>query len=73
MTLEEAIDFPRFMLSSGDILVLENVFENPDALYHQVELLDYPGATGVAHGVEVLDEGKKGVCDVRGDGIPLGF
>jgi gamma-glutamyltranspeptidase/glutathione hydrolase len=73
MTLEEAIDFPRFMLSSGDILVLENVFENPDALYHQVESLDYPGATGVAHGVEVLGEGKKGVCDVRGDGIPLGF
>ncbi len=73
MTLEEAIDFPRFMLGSGDILVLENAFENPDALYHQVELLDYPGATGVAHGVELLGEGKKGVCDVRGDGIPMGF
>jgi gamma-glutamyltranspeptidase/glutathione hydrolase len=73
MTLEEAIDFPRFMLTSGDILVLENAFENPASLYHQVESLDYPGATGVAHGVEVLGEGKKAVCDVRGDGIPLGF
>jgi gamma-glutamyltranspeptidase/glutathione hydrolase len=73
MTLEQAIDFPRFILTSDDILVLENAFENLDALHHQVQSLDYPGATGVAHGVEVLGEGKKGVCDVRGDGIPLGF
>jgi gamma-glutamyltranspeptidase/glutathione hydrolase len=73
MTLEQAIDFPRFILTPNDILVIENAFENSDALHHQVESLDYPGATGVAHGVEVLSEGKKGVCDVRGDGIPLGF
>ena len=80
MTLEEAIDFPRFILSADDTLLLEKGFENQLELGRQIRLLDYPGPkgvahgpTGVAHGVEVLDEGKKGVCDVRGDGIPMGF
>jgi len=39
----------------------------------EVEMIEYPGKTGVAQGVESINGVKKAICDLRGDGIPMGF
>jgi gamma-glutamyltranspeptidase/glutathione hydrolase len=72
MSLEEALSFPRFLWESGKVIV-EKGFDKIGSSGYDVELLDYPAKTGVAQGVEVLKGAKKAVCDVRGDGIPLGL
>jgi hypothetical protein len=53
--------------------MVERGFGKVSSSSYKIELLDYPGKTGVAQGVEVLKDAKKAVCDVRGDGIPLGM
>jgi len=70
MSLEDAIDFPRAILDSSKTLKVEAGYSGLDTLGYQVDLLPHPGRTGVAHGVESDGKMKKGVCDVRGDGIP---
>jgi gamma-glutamyltranspeptidase/glutathione hydrolase len=72
MSLEEALSFPRFLWEAGKVIV-EKGFSKIGSSGYDVKLLDYPGKTGVAQGVEVLKGAKKAVCDVRGDGIPLGL
>ena len=71
MNLENALSFPRFLWNSGKHVMIEKGLSKISSGY-KIELLDYPGKTGVAQGVEVLKDAKKAVCDVRGDGIPLG-
>jgi gamma-glutamyltranspeptidase/glutathione hydrolase len=71
MSLENALGFPRFLWKSGRDVMIEKGLSKISSGY-KIELLDYPGKTGVAQGVEVLKDAKKAVCDVRGDGIPLG-
>jgi gamma-glutamyltranspeptidase/glutathione hydrolase len=73
MTLEESIDFPRFLRTSGQNLIVESGIETEGLSSLIVKHLPHPGSTGVAHGVEVSGRGKKAVCDVRGDGMPAGF
>lgn len=73
MSLEDAIDFPRFLWSGGNHVLAEEGYEDLSNLPYEVEKLGYPGRTGVAQGVETMGRARKGVCDVRGDGIPYGF
>ncbi|HKM79144.1 MAG TPA: gamma-glutamyltransferase, partial [Candidatus Bathyarchaeia archaeon] len=73
MSLESALSFPRFLWKSGREVMVERGFGKVSSSSYKIELLDYPGKTGVAQGVEVLKDAKKAVCDVRGDGIPLGM
>ncbi len=72
MRLEEAIDFPRAILDGRRALKVESGYSALEALDYDVELLPHPGRTGVAQAVEVEGRMKKGVCDVRGDGTPMG-
>jgi len=70
MSLEDAIDFPRAILDGRNVLQVEAGYSGLETLDYEVNLLPHPGRTGVAHGVESNRRTKKGVCDVRGDGIP---
>ena len=72
MSLEEALAFPRFLWDGRKVLV-ENGYANPKSLNYEVEMLEYPGRTGVAQGIESMDGVKKAVCDLRGEGLPTGF
>ncbi len=72
MSLEEAVNFPRAILDGRRALKVEGGYSGLEALDYDVELLPYPGRTGVAQAVEVEGRTKKGVCDVRGDGSPMG-
>jgi len=73
MSLEQAIDFPRFLWSGGNQVIAEDGYEGLGSLSYDFGILGYPGRTGVAQGCEVTGRTRKGVCDVRGDGIPYGF
>ena len=70
MSLEDAIDFPRAILDGRETLRVEAGYSSLDLLDYEINLLPYPGRVGVAHGVEAKEGIRKGVCDVRGDGIP---
>jgi gamma-glutamyltranspeptidase/glutathione hydrolase len=72
MSLEEALAFPRFLWNGRKVLV-ENGYTNPKSLNYEVEMLEYPGRTGIAQGIESADGIKKAVCDLRGEGLPTGF
>ena len=72
MSLEEALAFPRFLWDGKKVMV-ENGYTNPKSLNYEVEMLEYPGRTGVAQGVESMNGVKKAVCDLRGEGLPMGF
>jgi gamma-glutamyltranspeptidase/glutathione hydrolase len=72
MSLEEALAFPRFLWDGRKVLV-ENGYTNPKSLNYEVEMLEYPGRTGVAQGVESMNGVKKAVCDLRGEGLPMGW
>jgi gamma-glutamyltranspeptidase/glutathione hydrolase len=73
MDLQRAIDFPRFLWDGRADVTVEEGFDGLDRLRMRHEVIGYPGATGVAQGVEVMEECVKGVCDVRGEGLPVGF
>jgi gamma-glutamyltranspeptidase/glutathione hydrolase len=72
MDIEAAINFPRFLWNGSDTLMVERGYALSKVQENQLQVLDYPGATGVAQGVEVSQTAKRGVCDIRGDGLPIG-
>ena len=72
MELEEAIDYPRFLWNGAGGVRVEEGYQGLATLRFRHELISYPGATGVAQGVQVMKEALKGVCDVRGEGLPAG-
>jgi gamma-glutamyltranspeptidase len=72
MELEEAIDFPRFLWDGAGGVTVEDGYQGTSGLRMRHESIRYPGATGVAQGVQVMKEALKGVCDVRGEGLPFG-
>jgi len=72
MTLEQSIDHPRFLWSGGRSVEVEAGYEPQLPLGYEVAPAPYPGRTGTCHGVEILPDSRKGVCDVRGDGFPAG-
>lgn len=72
MSLEQAIGFPRFLWEGGREITIEEGYEGLEKIRLRKTVLGFPGRTGVAQGVEHLAEAKKAVCDLRGDGIPLG-
>jgi len=72
MELEAAIDFPRFLWQGGNTLDIERGYMGLRNLPFDVHQIPYPGKTGVAQGVQRLKGSVKAVCDVRGDGLPVG-
>ena len=70
MDLQQAIDFPRFPLGRAGRRPVEEGFSDLDRRRLRHGVIGYPGATGVAQGVEVMEDCVKGVCDVRGEGLP---
>jgi gamma-glutamyltranspeptidase/glutathione hydrolase len=72
MTLEQSIDHPRFLWSGGKAVEVETGYESPMPSGYDAQSVPYPGKTGTCQGVEILPEARKGVCDVRGDGLPAG-
>ncbi|MGD0637467.1 MAG: gamma-glutamyltransferase family protein [Nitrososphaerales archaeon] len=73
MDLQQAIDFPRFLWDGYEDVAIEVGFSGLDKRRLRHEVIGYPAATGVAQGVELMEESVKGVCDLRGEGLPLGF
>jgi gamma-glutamyltranspeptidase/glutathione hydrolase len=71
MSLEDSLGYPRFLWTKDREVMIERGFEDEGLDFDKVPL-NYPGKTGVAHGVEVSASGKKAVCDIRGEGIPMG-
>lgn len=69
MDLEAALGYPRFVWD-GEETVVEEGYKVRDA--DGVRVVPYPHRQGVAQGIEIALEGKKAVCDVRGDGEPDG-
>jgi gamma-glutamyltranspeptidase / glutathione hydrolase len=72
MELEEAIDFPRFLWDGWQGVRVERGYKGLDELQMRHKVIGYPGETGVAQGVHVMEESVKGACDVRGEGLPVG-
>jgi gamma-glutamyltranspeptidase / glutathione hydrolase len=72
MELEEAVDYPRFLWDGAGEVNIEAGYRGVDGLRMRHQSVAYPGPTGVAQGVQVMDEALKGVCDVRGEGLPAG-
>ena len=72
MGLEAAVDFPRFLWEGGNTLNIERGYTGLRNLPFDVHQIPYPGKTGVAQGVQRLKGSVKAVCDVRGDGLPVG-
>ena len=71
MPLWGAIEFPRF-LWDGERILIEQGIEKPTS--YKIQQLSYPGRTGVAQGIFVSNGKLKiGVCDLRGDGLPMGY
>jgi gamma-glutamyltranspeptidase/glutathione hydrolase len=73
MNVEEAIDYPRFLWDGGETVKVEAGYEGLDRLKMKKVALGYPGQTGVAQGVQRMAECLSGVCDVRGEGLPVGY
>lgn len=53
-------------------MIVEEGFSDLQSLGFLLSLQKYPGKTGVAQAVVYEDNYRVAVCDVRGDGIPLG-
>jgi len=73
MNLEQAIDFPRFLWDGWRGVRIEEGYTGLEKLAMKHSVIGYPGETGVAQGVEVMEQCVKGVCDIRGEGIPAGY
>jgi len=71
MGVEQALDYPRF-LWDGDEVIVEKGYGDLSGSGLKIRQVGYPGPTGVAQGVQVLEKAVKGVCDVRGEGFPAG-
>lgn len=70
MELWEAIEAKRFIWD-GEKIILESGIETPDG--YEIKIEKYPGRMGVSQGI--IKKGKSffGVCDIRGDGLPIGL
>jgi gamma-glutamyltranspeptidase/glutathione hydrolase len=73
MTLEGAVDHPRFLWSEGRSVTVEEGYEELTLRNYDLQWLPMPGRTGVCQAIELGHGMAKAVCDVRGDGIPSGF
>lgn len=75
MSLQEAVDAPRFLWNGGKQVIVEERFEgldNLERLGHVVIRQKYPGGTGVAHCGMRKEKVTMLCADIRGDGLPLG-
>lgn len=72
MDVARAIDYPRFLWDGGNSLRVEDGYARVETIKMKVVKLPYPGETGVAQGVERMADCVKGVCDIRGEGLPAG-
>jgi len=73
MPLWEAIEYPRFLWNGNNKILIENGMKHPKSGY-DIQRLPYPGKTGVAQGILIKNRKLRvGVCDVRGDGLPMGY
>lgn len=72
MDLEKSLNYPRFLWDGQDTVRIEQGYTGLDGLSFKKEVVVYPGATGVAQGVEKREGGVMGICDVRGEGRPMG-
>ncbi len=72
MSLEDSIDFPRFLWDGQHTLSIERGYSGFRNLPFEVRHLPHPGKTGVAQGVQRIGDSVKAVCDARGDGFPIG-
>ncbi|MBO3767816.1 MAG: gamma-glutamyltransferase family protein [Thermoproteota archaeon] len=70
MELWDAIEAPRF-LWEGDYVLLEEGIETIEGV--SIKRQKYPNKMGVSQGVTKKNGSKVGVCDIRGDGLPIGF
>ena len=73
MSVENAVDHPRFLWRGGRSMIAEQGYEQMGSDRYDMEQLPFPGRTGVSQAVEASGRYRKGVCDIRGDGIPAGF
>ncbi len=73
MPLEQAIDHPRFLWNGGRSLTVESGYQTGGLEGYDPDIQQYPARTGVCQGVQTAPRFRKGVCDVRGDGVPAGF
>ena len=72
MTLEEALAYPRFLWAS-DKITIETGYKGLEQSEFNEAVVAYPERTGVAHAIEITNGVKKAVCDIRGEGLPLGL
>lgn len=76
MSLEDSLDYPRFLWGGADSLIVEGdhyPLSNLTNFNYIINKDRYPGSTGVAHAIQTIGGVKKAVCDVRGDGLPIGI
>jgi gamma-glutamyltranspeptidase / glutathione hydrolase len=73
MPAEQNVAHPRFLWGGGRSLLVEGEYELPAGGAFDIQRLPMPGKTGVCQAVEISGRYRKGVCDVRGDGVPAGF
>ncbi len=76
MSLQEAVEAPRFLWNGGKQILVEGGLKGSEHLKklgHEIILLEYPGKTGVAHCG--MRRGKVTMlsADIRGDGLPFGL
>ena len=72
MTLEEAINFPRFLWEGGSDLIVERGYKGLSGLKYRTKEFGVSGRTGVAQGARIFEGEKHAVCDVRGEGEASG-
>jgi gamma-glutamyltranspeptidase/glutathione hydrolase len=73
MPAEQNVAHPRFLWGGARALLVERGYDLPSSGSFDIQSLPMPGRTGVCQAVEIGDNYRKAVCDVRGDGIPAGF
>jgi gamma-glutamyltranspeptidase / glutathione hydrolase len=73
MGVEANVGHPRFLWGGGRSLIVEEGYGALHRGRFEVSSAPMPGRTGVCQAVEVSERSRTAVCDVRGDGLPMGF
>jgi gamma-glutamyltranspeptidase/glutathione hydrolase len=73
MSLEQAVDHPRFLWSEGRSLMVESGYQDYVTSRFDLQKLSMPDRTGVCQAIDVRGSTQTAVCDVRGEGVPAGF
>ncbi len=73
MTADRSVSHPRFLWDGRNTVSVEEGYELPTHSKLKAQSLPMPGATGVCQAVEVSERCLTAVCDVRGDGLPVGY